>query len=116
MPQLKATISWLQGSAMTVGAVLGSGILVLPVATALLAGPASLVSWLLMGILAIPLAMSLGYLGAKYPEAGGIAAYARRAFGTQAGNITGWLFLGTVPLGAPIAALIGANYLGALFC
>jgi len=94
---------------------LGSGVLVLPVATAVLAGPASLVSWLLMGLLAVPLAMTLGSLGATYPDAGGIAAYARRAFGPKAGAVTGFLFLGTVPIGAPIAALIGANYIGVLF-
>lgn len=52
---LRKTISWLQGAALTIGAVLGSGVLVLPVATAVLAGPASLVSWLLMGLLAVPL-------------------------------------------------------------
>lgn len=113
--KLRRSITWLQGTALTVGAVLGSGVLVLPVAAAELAGPASLVSWLLMGLLAIPLALTLGTLAANYPEAGGIAAYARRAFGPTAGTITGWLFLGTVPIGAPIAALIGANYIGGLF-
>lgn len=50
--------------------------------------------------------------GAKYPDAGGIAAYARRAFGPRAGAVAGWLFLGTVQIGAPIAALGGANYIG----
>ena len=113
--KLKPTITWLQGAAMTIGAVLGSGVFVLPVAAAALAGPASLVSWVLMGLLAIPLAMTLGALASTYPDAGGIAAYARRAFGPSAGTITGWLFLGTVPIGGPITALIGANYLGAFW-
>lgn len=97
---------------MTIGAVLGSGVLILPVEAARLAGPASLASWLMMGILAVPLAMTMGALGSSYPDAGGIASYARRAFGDSAGSITGWLFLGTVPVGAPIAALIGSNYIG----
>ncbi|HUW63520.1 MAG TPA: amino acid permease [Spirochaetia bacterium] len=113
--ELKKTISWVQGAAMTIGAVLGSGVLVLPVAAAELAGPASLVAWLLMGLLAIPLVMTLGTLGAAYPDAGGIAAFARRAFGPRAEAVTGWLFLGTVPIGGPIVALIGANYAGRLF-
>lgn len=111
--KLKSTITWVQGSAMTIGAVLGSGVFVLPVAAAVLAGPASLVAWILMGLLAIPLAMTLGYLASSYPDAGGIASYARQAFGPRAGAIAGWLFLGTVPIGGPITALIGANYLGA---
>jgi amino acid efflux transporter len=111
----KASISWVQGSALTIGAVLGSGVLILPVATAQLAGPAAIMSWVLMGLLSIPLALTLGRLASEQPDAGGIAAYARRAFGNKAGAITGTLFLGTVPIGGPICALIGANYLSALF-
>lgn len=111
----KRSISWTQGTAMTVGAVLGSGIFILPVTAAVMAGPASLISWILMGLLTIPLAVTLGALGTRYPDAGGIAAFAGRAFGKNAENITGWLFLGTVPIGAPIVALIGANYIGMLF-
>ncbi|MDA8333748.1 MAG: amino acid permease [Peptococcaceae bacterium] len=114
-PELRQSISWVQGSAMTIGAVLGSGVLVLPGTAAVLAGPASLVNWLLMGLLAIPLAMTLGRLGAAHPDAGGIASFARRAFGPGVEAVTGTLFLGTVPIGAPIVALIGANYLGRLF-
>jgi len=113
--KLRRTISWPQGAALTIGAVLGSGVLILPVETAVLAGPASLVGWLLMGLFAVPLAMTMGSLGAAYPDAGGIASYARKAFGPEAGTITGWLFMGTVPVGAPIAALIGGNYIGQVF-
>ncbi|GBF33878.1 amino acid permease [Desulfocucumis palustris] len=110
---LKRNISWVQGVALTVGAVLGSGVLVLPVLAADLAGPASLLSWLIMGLLTVPLVITLGKLSSRHPDAGGIAAYARQAFGETASAVTGWLFLGTVPIGAPVAALIGANYLGA---
>ena len=108
-------IGWLQGSAMTIGAVLGSGVLVLPSLAADMAGPASLVSWLFMGMLTIPLVIVLAQLAIRCPSAGGIAAYARQAFGEGAGRITGFLFLGTVPFGAPICALIGAYYLGRFF-
>ncbi len=59
---------------MAVGSVLGSGILVLPAVTAEQAGPASLISWVVMSILAIPLAFSLGRLATRVPSAGGIAA------------------------------------------
>ncbi|WP_346353793.1 APC family permease [Azotosporobacter soli] len=110
--KLKRSITWRQGVAMTVGAVLGSGILVLPVLAAELAGPASLVSWFLMGVLTVPMVVALAKLAARWPEAGGIAAYARQAFGARCGAATGWLFLGTVPFGAPIVSLIGAHYLG----
>jgi amino acid efflux transporter len=113
--QLKRSISWGQGAAMAVGSVLGSGILVLPAITAEQAGPASLISWVAMSLLAIPLALTLGRLATKVPSAGGIAAYARQAFGPVAGSLVGWLFLGTVPVGVPIIALVGANYVGVVF-
>ncbi|WP_245867505.1 L-methionine/branched-chain amino acid exporter YjeH [Sporomusa silvacetica DSM 10669] len=109
---LRRSITWVQGVALTIGAVLGSGVLVLPVFAADLAGPASMISWVLMGLLTIPLVITLGKLASKCPDAGGIAAYAQLAFGWRAGTVTGWLFLGTVPIAAPIAALIGANYIG----
>lgn len=114
-PQLRRTLTWVQGTAIAIGAVLGSGVLILPAITAEQAGPASVLSWLLMSLLSFPLAITLGRLGAKYPHAGGIVEYARLAFGETAGRITAWLFLGTIPIGVPIIALVGANYVAGTF-
>lgn len=97
---------------MAIGSVLGSGVLVLPAITADFAGPASLIAWVSMALLSIPMALTLGRLGTLHPHAGGIAAYARTAFGPFAGRMVGWLFLGTIPLGVPIVALVGAGYVG----
>jgi amino acid efflux transporter len=108
--ELKRGLSWVQGSAMAIGSVLGSGILILPAVTAEQAGPASMVSWILMSLLAFPLALTIGRLGSTHPHAGGIVQYARLALGPAAGRITAWLFLGTIPIGAPIVALVGASY------
>ena len=57
---LNKSIHWLQGTAMTVGAVLGAGILVLPTITAGIAGPGALISWLLMGLLSLPMIAVIG--------------------------------------------------------
>ncbi|VBB08436.1 amino acid/polyamine transporter i [Lucifera butyrica] len=111
---LKKSLTWVQGTALTIGAVLGSGVLVLPALAANIAGPASIISWLLMGLLAVSIVIVLANLAGRWPNSGGIAFYAERAFGPTAGTVTGWLFLGTVPIGAPVGALIGANYV-ALF-
>ena len=56
-----------------IGSVLGSGILLLPGLTAESAGPASVLAWALMSILAIPMALSMGFLSVKYPHAGGVS-------------------------------------------
>ncbi|WP_053960198.1 amino acid permease [Sulfobacillus thermosulfidooxidans] len=114
MTTLKRVLTWREGAGMTIAGVLGSGILILPTVTAQLAGPAAIVAWLLMTIMAIPMAATFGKLAIYHPNAGGIASYARLAFGPRAGKLVGILYLGTVPVAAPAAALIGAGYLGAL--
>ena len=99
---------------MTIAGVLGSGVLILPEVTARLAGPAAIVAWAIMALMALPMAWTFGRLAVVRPDAGGIASYVRRAFGPRAGRMVGILYLGTVPVAAPAAALIGAGYLGAL--
>jgi amino acid transporter len=42
------------------------------------AGPASLVAWLVLVLLSIPLATTFAALGARHPDGGGVATYARR--------------------------------------
>ncbi len=113
--QLKKSITWIQGAALTIGAVLGSGILVLPAITAAMSGPASLISWLLMGLLSIPMVIAIGSMSSRFPDAGGMATYSRQAFGQRASQLTGVLILSAMPFGMPVTALIGAHYLGSVF-
>ncbi len=112
---LRRVLGWREGAALTIASVLGSGVLYLPALTAQEAGPGGILAWAAMGLLIVPLAFMLARLSTRIPDAGGIAAFARAAFGPAGGAAAGWLFLGTVPLGAPIAALIGAGYLAAAF-
>jgi amino acid efflux transporter len=107
---LKRTISCTQGVAISIGAVVGVSILVLPGLTAREAGPVALLSWLLMSILTFPVVLALGCLARRLPNAGGIVAYVSAAFGARAGAMTGWVLLGSVPIGVPTISLIGAHY------
>lgn len=113
--ELKKSITWLQGTAMTIGAVIGAGILVLPAIAAEMTGPASLVSWLLMGLISLPMLAAIAQMSSRYPDSGGIAAYARQAFGPGMGRLTGFLIFSAMPIGLPPTALIGGNYLCSLF-
>ncbi|WP_345519600.1 APC family permease [Nocardioides conyzicola] len=99
-----------QGAALTLGAVLGTGVISLPGLAAQEAGPASLVAWLVLVLLSIPLATTFAALGARYPDGGGVATYARRAFGSRAATVTGWCFYFAIPLGAPAAAGFAGAY------
>ncbi|MDA0181281.1 amino acid permease [Solirubrobacter phytolaccae] len=100
--------------ALYVGAVLGPGVLFIPAVAAREAGPASILAWAGLLALSIPLAATFAALGARQPEAGGTAAYVRRAFGRRAGATTGWWFLAGVVIGAPAVALVGGFYVAEL--
>ncbi|MGB2570953.1 APC family permease [Micromonospora citrea] len=102
-----------QGTALYVGAVLGTGVIALPALAAEAAGPASLFAWLLLVIVSAPLAATFAALGSRYPDAGGVSTYARMAFGTPAAAVVGWCFYFAVPPGAAAAALFGGAYVEA---
>ncbi|MFI5915235.1 amino acid permease [Dactylosporangium sp. NPDC051541] len=99
-----------QGAALSIGAVLGTGVIALPALAAQTAGPAALVAWGILIVLSVPLAATFAALGARYPDAGGVATYARRAFGPRAAAVVGWSFFFAVPVGAPAAALFAGAY------
>lgn len=108
---LKSTIGLPQAIALYIGAVLGSGILIVPGLAAEIAGPASLLAWGLMILLILPLALTMGLLSAKFPNAGGVSHFVTLAFGSRAGTLIGWFFFMSVLVGAPVAALTGAGYM-----
>src|SRR5258707_623538 len=102
-----------QGAAVSIGAVLGTGVVALPALGAQIAGPASLVAWVALIALSVPLAGTFPALGARYPDAGGVSTYVRRAFGSRAAAVVGWTFYFAVPVGAPPAAMFGGAYVAA---
>ncbi len=105
-----AALGRLHGVALYIGAVLGSGVLLIPALAAEVAGPASLVAWLVMIVAAVPLALTMATLAARFPGGGGVSTFAERAFGPLAQPLAGWIFLLAIPVGGPVAALIGVRY------
>jgi amino acid efflux transporter len=99
-----------QGAALYIGAVLGTGVVALPALAAEAAGPASLLAWLALVVLSVPLAATFAALGARYPDAGGVSTYVRYAFGARTSAVVGWCFYFAVPVGAPAAALFAGEY------
>jgi amino acid efflux transporter len=106
-------LSLSQGTALYVGAVLATGVIALPALAAEVAGPASLLAWLGLAIVSAPLAATFAALGARYPDSGGVATYARLAFGDKAAAVVGWCFYLSVPVGGPAAALWAGGYVEA---
>lgn len=97
--------------ALYIGAVLGSGILIIPGIAADISGPASLLSWGIMTIVMLPMALTMAFLSAKFPNAGGIYHFVTKAFNSQTGSLIGWYFTMAVVVGAPVMALTGSGYL-----
>jgi len=107
------------GIALYVGALLGPSLLLLPGLAARIAGPASLVAWLLLLALSGLLAWVFMVLGRCLPGVDGVVGYARAGFGpgrvgAAAARVVGWCFLAGVVLAAPLVCLIGAGYVADL--
>lgn len=105
-----AGLSVLQGTALTLAAVLGTGVISLPGLAARAAGPASLLAWVALLLVSVPLAATFAALGARHPDGGGVSTYARLAFGERAATMVGWAFFVAIPVGAPVAAGFAASY------
>ena len=99
-----------QGAALSVGAVLGTGVITLPALAAAVAGPASLLAWAALVLLSVPLASTFAALGARHPDGGGVSTYVRRAFGERAAGAVGWCFFFAIPVGAPPASMMAGGY------
>src|SRR2546425_1488797 len=114
-PALRRVITLRHAVAIYVSSLLGSGIFVIPGLAARIAGPASIVSWMLLSLASYPFAYTFAKLSAKRPESGGIYAFARDGIGLRAGAATAWLFLAWAVLGAPAATVAAASYLAFVF-
>ncbi|RIJ69705.1 amino acid permease [Nakamurella silvestris] len=104
-------IGLLQGVALYVCAILGAGVLVLPGQVASLAGPASLIAWGFSVVLSVPLAFTFARLATTYPDAGGVAVFARHAFGNTISGIAGWWYFIAGSVGQTIVPLTAGYYI-----
>jgi APA family basic amino acid/polyamine antiporter len=105
----------LDGAAIIVSNVIGSGIFIVPVFVAqAVPNPAAMLGvWLAGGVLAFAGAMAYSELAALRPRAGGEYVYLREAFGPLAGFLTGWTSFVAGFSGAIAASAVGlATYLG----
>ena len=79
-------------TAVGLGAIIGAGIFVLSGTAIALAGSFALVAFLLVGIVALIMALVFGELGSLMPYAKGASySYAYQAFGSEVGFLTGIL-------------------------
>jgi APA family basic amino acid/polyamine antiporter len=74
---------------VSMGAMIGSGIFVLPALGLQKAGPAVIVAYVLAGLVVLPAALSKAEMATAMPESGGTYIYIDRALGPLFGTIAG---------------------------
>ena len=112
---LRKEITLRHAVALYVSSVLGSGVLVLPGLAAQVAGPASMIAWVVLSLASYPFAYTFASLSARNPASGGIYAFAKESFGFHLATATGWLFALWFITGGPAVTLIAASYLAYAF-
>lgn len=85
-----------EGLAIGLGTMIGAGIFVLSGIAAERAGPAAIISYILTGLVCLPIAMVVSELATGMPKAGGSYTFITQALGPLAGSVVGpgnWLGL-----------------------
>ena len=76
--------------ALSTGAMLSSGLFLLPGIAAAKAGPAAILAYLIAGLLAVPAMLSVSELSTALPKAGGAYYFLERALGPAVGTVAGF--------------------------
>jgi amino acid transporter len=113
--QLKRAVGLRGLTLISLGSIIGSGWLLGALTASKVAGGASVLSWLLAGLVLALLALVHAELGSTYPVSGGTARFPFMAFGSLGGFTGGWMaFLQAVTI-APIEVEATLGYLNSKF-
>jgi APA family basic amino acid/polyamine antiporter len=112
---LKRSLSLLDATAISVGAIIGGGIFVVTGIVAGLAGSALVVSMVLAAAIAFFTALSYAELAAWQPVEGSVYEYARQVISPFSGFLTGWMFMVANTFTGAAVSLGFAYYLTAEF-
>ena len=88
--ELKKTLSFKVILLVTINSIMGTGIWFLTSAGAKYAGPASLISWGILSLISVYIAMCFGELVSMFPKAGGVYEFAKQAYGRFWSFVIGW--------------------------
>ncbi len=108
MSDLKRDIKFGPLLLLAINAIIGTGIFFVPAIAAGVAGNASIISWILVSIVSIFIAMCFAELSSIYPKCGGVYEYAKNAFGETTGFITGWT--GWIVANITVAMLVVGSF------
>ena len=110
-PELKQSLKSRHMTMISLGGVIGAGLFVGSSAVIAETGPASVISYLMAGLLIVLVMRMLGEMAVANPQVGSFAEYARRSLGNWAGFTTGWLYWYFWAIVLAIEAVAGAEIL-----
>lgn len=89
----KKSLGFLQGLAIVVGMIIGSGIFLKPSVVLNDAGSPvmALVAWILGGVVTLCSALSIAEIASNIPRAGGLYTYLEELYGEKVGFLLGWV-------------------------
>ena len=93
MAELKRVMSYPVILLIVINSIMGTGIFFLPALGAQIAGPASIISWLILSVIGIYIAACFGELTSMFPKAGGVYEFSKQAYGRFISFLIGWLCL-----------------------
>ena len=93
---LKRELKLLDVFCIAAGAMISSGLFVLPGIAFAMAGPAIIVSYALAGLLMVPTMLSKAELTTAMPKSGGSYFFIERSLGPMAGTLAGLALSGVV--------------------
>ncbi|MBW2987996.1 amino acid permease [Candidatus Woesearchaeota archaeon] len=91
MGELKKVLNYKLLVLLTLNAMMGTGIYFLPAMGAKYAGPASMISWLILSAMAIYVATCFAELTSMFPKAGGVYEFTKQTFGRFFSFMIGWI-------------------------
>lgn len=114
MGRLKPQLGIVQGIGLLATTMLGTGIFIIPSITALQIGKSSLLAWILLLFMSLPIAFTFAALGQKAPHAGGAPHFIGQAFGKTSERLSAFLFFAILPVGLPASLIIGSGFIQAI--
>lgn len=94
-----------------ISSVVGAGVLIIPGVAAQIAGPASLLSWMLLAIISAPVAITFAKMAILVPDSGGVPSFVEQTFDPLLGKSMAILLTLTMIIGNPVMGIASAFYL-----
>ncbi|MGC8610990.1 MAG: APC family permease [Athalassotoga sp.] len=91
--KLKKVLTFQDLFFLSMGGIIGSGWLLGVAAGAGTAGPASVLSWIIGGVIVLFIALTLAEVAGSIPKSGAIVRYPHLSYGSYTGFIFGWAYL-----------------------